>query len=103
MVVAWWFLVLLVSPTGSQLQVGFQYIQDGLASVSNDELAQAFQDVFLPVQGEVESHVMSLNATIIKGTCDAGWHWVDPVCLPCVCTVPSPGQAAAVWFELLVQ
>jgi hypothetical protein len=99
----WLVLVLVGAALGAaQLQVAFEIVQKDAETVTGDQLMQAFRSLQLPVNGIKSMGLQALNVTLVRGECEAGYYWEDPLCLPCQCPAPLPSTAARVWFEPLL-
>ena len=85
----------------AHVDVAFEFVQKDTDTVTAEQLMAAIRSLQLPALSAAPTRLVALNATLIRGQCDAGWDWEDPHCLACACATPLASAATSVWFEPL--
>ena len=92
-------IVCLASFVSAQVNINFEIVTKSEDPFGEAMLSESIAKYNLSQPQSIAVDVVILNATIIMGSCAAGYYWEVDKCLPCECPLHETSGVRAVWFE----
>ena len=95
----WSMFVCLATMASAQVNINFEIVTKSEEALGEAVLSESIAKYNLSQPQSIAVDVVILNATIIVGSCAAGYYWEVDKCLPCECPLHEISTVLAVWFE----